>query len=208
VICKHSPLYFLRSPASSCGALGRGLDIPEVDWIIQFDPPDDPKEYIHRVGRTARGAMGSGRALMFLTPQETGFLRYLQKAARVTLNEYEFPTSKIANVQSQLQSLIEKNYYLNKAAREAYRGYLLAYASHSHREIYNVHELDLQAVGRSFGFSTPPRVDLAFSARGDKRNNTNKKKTMPQHRMSSGHSFSASNPYGKREKGDNRQFSH
>jgi ATP-dependent RNA helicase DDX18/HAS1 len=184
----------------------RGLDIPEVDWIIQFDPPDDPKEYIHRVGRTARGATGSGRALMFLTPQETGFLRYLQAAANVTLNEYEFPTSKIANVQSQLQSLIEKNYYLNKAAREAYRSYLLAYASHSHRDIFNVHELDLQAVGTAFGFSTPPRVDLAFSARGDKRNA--KKNKSKQQKMSSGHSFSASNPYGKRESGDNRQFSH
>jgi ATP-dependent RNA helicase DDX18/HAS1 len=187
----------------------RGLDIPEVDWIIQYDPPDDPKEYIHRVGRTARGATGSGRALMFLTPQETGFLRYLQAATKVTLNEYEFPTSKIANVQSQLQSLIEKNYYLNRAAREAYRSYLLAYASHSHREIFNVHDLDLQAVGLAFGFTSPPRVDLAFSARGDKRN---AKKTMNkksnQQRLSSGHSFSASNPYGKRESGDARQFSY
>ena len=26
----------------------RGLDIPDVDWIVQYDPPDDPKEYIHR----------------------------------------------------------------------------------------------------------------------------------------------------------------
>ena len=26
----------------------RGLDIPDVDWIVQFDPPDDPREYIHR----------------------------------------------------------------------------------------------------------------------------------------------------------------
>jgi ATP-dependent RNA helicase DDX18/HAS1 len=185
----------------------RGLDIPEVDWIIQYDPPDDPKEYIHRVGRTARGASGSGRALMFLTPQETGFLRYLQSAAKVTLNEYEFPTSKIANVQAQLKSLIEKNYYLNRAAREAYRSYLLAYASHSQREIFNVHELDLQAVGVAFGFTTPPRVDLAFSARGDKRN-AKKMGNKKGQTNTSGHDFSASNPYGQRESADKRQFSY
>ena len=56
----------------------RGLDIPAVDWIVQYDPPDDPKEYIHRVGRTARGRDGKGRALLLLLPQELAFLRYLQ----------------------------------------------------------------------------------------------------------------------------------
>jgi superfamily II DNA/RNA helicase len=49
-----------------------------VDWIIQYDPPDDPKEYIHRVGRTARGRSGKGRALLLLLPEELGFLSYLQ----------------------------------------------------------------------------------------------------------------------------------
>jgi ATP-dependent RNA helicase DDX18/HAS1 len=187
----------------------RGLDIPKVDWIIQFDPPDDPKEYIHRVGRTARGATGSGRALLFLTPEETGFLRYL-KAAKVALNEYEFPSSKVSNVQSQLQRLIESNYYLNRAARDAYRSYLLAYASHSHRDIFNVHELDLQCVGLAFGFTTPPRVDLAFGKdkQGRKKKTQNGKNKGAGNFGATGHAFSADNPYGQREAGDARQFSH
>lgn len=86
-----------------------------MDWIIQFDPPDDPRDYIHRVGRTARGANGKGRSLMFLQPSEVGFLKHL-KEARVPVVEFEFPASKIVNVQSQLEKLIGQNYYLNKVS--------------------------------------------------------------------------------------------
>jgi ATP-dependent RNA helicase DDX18/HAS1 len=57
----------------------RGLDIPAVDWIVQFDPPDDPRDYIHRVGRTAR-ANTKGRSLMFLQPSEISFLGHLKNA--------------------------------------------------------------------------------------------------------------------------------
>ena len=198
----------------------RGLDIPSVDWIIQYDPPDDPKEYIHRVGRTARGATGSGRALLFLSPQEIGFLKYL-RAANVSLNEYEFPVHKVANIQSQYQRLIESNYYLNRAAKDAYRSYLLSYASHGHRNIFNVHELDLAGVALAFGFTTPPRVDINFGK--EKKSNTaiigKRKKGRPSDgpddrkkqriaASASGHAFSADNPYGKRSEDDRRQFTH
>ncbi|KAH9312246.1 hypothetical protein KI387_027281 [Taxus chinensis] len=187
----------------------RGLDIPAVDWIIQYDPPDDPKEYIHRVGRTARGEGGRGKALLFLIPEELQFLRYL-KGAKVPLHEYQYDEKKTANVQSQLEKLIEKNYYLHQSARDAYRSYILAYNSHSMKDIFNVHRLDLQAVATSFGFNCPPKVNLNIDSNVAKF----KKKAGNLVRGSrgkvdgrkSGHSFSSSNPYGKRPEGDKRQF--
>jgi Helicase conserved C-terminal domain len=78
----------------------RGLDIPAVDWIVQFDPPDDPRDYIHRVGRTARAGK-SRKSLLFLLESELGFLCYLRDA-RVPLNEFGFPASRMANVQTQV----------------------------------------------------------------------------------------------------------
>lgn len=183
----------------------RGLDIPAVDWIIQFDPPDDPKEYIHRVGRTARGKGGRGRALLMLMPEELSFLKYL-KAAKIPLNEYEFPPSKLANVQSQLEKLVEKNYYLHQAAKEAFRSYLLAYNSHGLKDTFNIHSLDLKAVAKSFGFTHPPRVNINIESKAAHTRKAKATGAGADYRRKTGHNFSASNPYGKRAEGDTRQF--
>jgi ATP-dependent RNA helicase DDX18/HAS1 len=86
------------------------LQIPKINWIIQADPPDDPVDYIHRVGRTARAGT-NGRSLLLLQPHELGFLAHL-KAARVPVTEFDFPSNKIINIQSQLEKLISSNYYL------------------------------------------------------------------------------------------------
>ncbi|ERT03433.1 hypothetical protein HMPREF1624_01748 [Sporothrix schenckii ATCC 58251] len=141
----------------------RGLDIPAVDWIVQFDPPDDGRAYVHRVGRTARGKQGRGKSLLFLLPSEVGFLAYLREA-RVPVVEYEFPTNKVRNVQAQLEKLLAQNYYLHQSAKDGFRAYLHAYASHSLRSVFDVLKLDLAAVAKSFGFATPPRVDLTLAA--------------------------------------------
>ena len=68
---------------------------------MQYDPPDDPRDYIHRVGRTARAGK-VGKSLLFLLESELGFLRYL-KEAKVPLNEYVFPADRIENVQTQVR---------------------------------------------------------------------------------------------------------
>ncbi|CAN6577990.1 unnamed protein product [Malus baccata var. baccata] len=176
----------------------RGLDIPAVDWILQFDPPDEPTEYIHRVGRTARGEGAKGKALLFLIPEELQFIRYL-KAANVPVKPYDFNEKKLKNVQSKLEQMVQNNYYLNKSAKEAYTSYLLAYNSHSMKDIFNVHRLDLQAVAASFCFSNPPKVHLNLDSNKSKF----KKKTRKE---ASRNGFSESNPYGNRKGGDDRQF--
>lgn len=141
----------------------RGLDIPAVDYIVQFDPPDNTNDYIHRVGRTARGSGKKGKSLLFLLPNEVGFLTHL-RTARVPVVEFDFPSKKIKNVQSQLEKLISQNYHLNQSAKDAFKSYIHAYSSHSLRSVYDVNKLDLPKVAKSFGFETMPRVDTNLGA--------------------------------------------
>ena len=57
----------------------RGLDIPDVRFVYNFDLPNVPENYVHRIGRTAR-AGASGAAVAFCAPDETGELKAIQKA--------------------------------------------------------------------------------------------------------------------------------
>jgi ATP-dependent RNA helicase DDX18/HAS1 len=82
----------------------------------------------------------------------------------VPLVEFDLPAKKILNIQSQLEKLINSNYYLNKSAKEGYRSYLNAYASHSLRSVFDIQKLDLVKLAKSFGFATPPRVDITLGA--------------------------------------------
>ena len=177
----------------------RGLDIPKVDWIVQYDPPDDVKEYIHRVGRTARGAGGKGRALLFLLNQEAGFISLLKKE-NIPAQEYAFAISKVANVQSQLEKLIDTNFHLHKSSRDAYRAFMHSYAAHGLKEVFNVNTLDLAKVAKSFGFAAPPKIELNLNLKARQRTGPPK--------PNKGNGFSVENPYAARHRGgDGRQFS-
>lgn len=137
----------------------RGLDIPKVDWIIQYDAPHETESYLHRVGRTARGANSQGKALLMILPSEVGLIRSLKKY-NIELSEYDFSEDKLAQIQDQLEMLIEKNYYLQQAAKDAYKAYLHAYVSHKMKDIYNINDLDLAKVCKAFGFTKPPFTNL------------------------------------------------
>jgi ATP-dependent RNA helicase DDX31/DBP7 len=55
----------------------RGLNLHEVDWIVQYDPPGEVADYVHRAGRAARAGR-SGQSLIFLLPSEQAFLDVLK----------------------------------------------------------------------------------------------------------------------------------
>ena len=58
---------------SATDIASRGIDFPSVDWVIQFDCPEDVDTYIHRVGRTAR-YKSKGNAILFLLESEKKFI--------------------------------------------------------------------------------------------------------------------------------------
>ncbi|EFJ32984.1 hypothetical protein SELMODRAFT_230685 [Selaginella moellendorffii] len=168
------------------GVAARGLDIPAVDWIIQYDPPPDPKEYIHRVGRTARGEGARGRALLFLLPQELLFT-YDLKRARVPIKLW--PSSKPLNIQTFLETQILKIQGMQRLAADAFKSYLRSYQAHT--AAFDIHKLDLQALAASFCLKSIPPSCTSIHSNAAK----HRKK-----RKGAGHEFSAEDPYGKRSK--------
>lgn len=56
----------------------RGLDLPDVTHVIQYDPPCDPRDYVHRIGRTARLGR-EGEAFLFLLPSEAEYITVLEE---------------------------------------------------------------------------------------------------------------------------------
>lgn len=60
----------------------RGLDIPNVDLVIQIEPPQDAETYIHRSGRTGRAGK-SGKCITFYTKNNIQFLRNIENRAGV-----------------------------------------------------------------------------------------------------------------------------
>jgi ATP-dependent RNA helicase DeaD len=83
----------------------RGLDISGVTHVYNFDIPQDPDSYVHRIGRTGRAGK-KGAAVMFVTPREIGLLRVIERVARHTIERKSVPTAAEA-FEGKQQALIE-----------------------------------------------------------------------------------------------------
>ena len=81
----------------------RGLDIDDISHVFNFDLPDDPEVYVHRVGRTGRAGR-EGVAITLLSPRERWMLRRIEEYTRFRMTRAELPT--IQQIENHRQALI------------------------------------------------------------------------------------------------------
>lgn len=94
----------------------RGIDVSGVTHVYNFDIPQDPESYVHRIGRTGRAGK-SGLAITFSTPREMGQLRSIEKASKGTIQRKPIPTvtealeSKQRMASEKMLQLVEEGDY-------------------------------------------------------------------------------------------------
>ncbi len=156
----------------------RGLDLPQVDWIVQYDPPCETTDYVHRVGRTARKGL-SGSALTMLLPSESMYVHLLAShgltlspmssaSMFVQTAQQEIPGARrfknademvAVILQRRVERVVSANRPLTDAATQAFRSYVRAYATHSAdtKGIFKVQSLHLGHVAKSFALKDKPK---------------------------------------------------
>jgi ATP-dependent RNA helicase DeaD len=69
----------------------RGLDVPRISHVVNYDIPHDIEGYVHRIGRTGRAGR-TGEAILFVAPREVRMLRAIERATRQPIEQMRAPT--------------------------------------------------------------------------------------------------------------------
>ncbi|NDB33761.1 MAG: DEAD/DEAH box helicase, partial [Flavobacteriia bacterium] len=75
----------------------RGIDIPEVEYVINYDLPDNPENYVHRCGRTGRGNR-RGQALSFCSPGELSLLDAIEAYTGHEVERYQMSSEEYLEI--------------------------------------------------------------------------------------------------------------
>ena len=148
----------------------RGIDIPDIDIILQFDPPKNEDSYIHKAGRTARVG-NTGVSIIFLTEDELSFINYMkQKFIYIEEMPYPYRTEEknenevdYIGEQSILKNIKEINLsdkWIYDKAVNSFISFLRFYKENELKYIFDIRNFDIGNFANSFQLIKLPRLKI------------------------------------------------
>uniref|UniRef100_G1NV78 ATP-dependent RNA helicase n=1 Tax=Myotis lucifugus TaxID=59463 RepID=G1NV78_MYOLU len=168
IMCLHGKMKFkrnkifmgfrkLQSGVLVCtDVMARGIDIPEVNWVLQYDPPSSASAFVHRCGRTARIGHG-GSALVFLLPMEESYVNFLAINQKCPLQEMQ-PQKHTADLLPKLRAMALADRAVFEKGMRAFVSFVQAYAKHECSLIFRLKDLDFAALARGFALLRMPKM--------------------------------------------------
>ncbi|KAG3036303.1 ATP-dependent RNA helicase [Phytophthora cactorum] len=166
---------FLNKPAAVLFATdiaARGLDFPQVDWVLQLDCPEDAANYIHRVGRTARYNK-QGKALMCLVPSEVDGMMKRLEDAKVPIRETKLNPTKTTSCRQKVASVVAGDKEIKALAQKAFMSYVRSVYLQPDREVFDATTLPLDAFAESLGLPGAPRMPFLSKMKAEHENGGN-----------------------------------
>lgn len=154
--------YSFKHVLMTTDVAARGIDIPDVDLVIQLDPPTDPDMFLHRCGRTGR-ANKVGQAITFLSnnSMESDYVDFMS-VRNITMNELS-PLSNPdhENFQEKLKDYILNDRANHEMALKSYVGFVKYYSKHMASSIFRISLLDYIGIARMYGLLRLPKMPEA-----------------------------------------------
>ncbi|TKR68332.1 hypothetical protein L596_024327 [Steinernema carpocapsae] len=149
-----------KSVMFSTDMLARGIDIEDIDWVIQFDIPRQSSWFLHRSGRTARAGK-QGDSLLLLTPQQEAYIQFLEKYEKVTLDKAKIPTLTVLKAEDLRKKIVkmatnDRAYLVDGTA--AFISFIRAYSKHDCKVVCTMKELDIVGHAHAYGLLRMPRL--------------------------------------------------
>jgi len=136
--------------------MARGIDILDVHWVIQYDPPSSASAFVHRCGRTAR--IGNvGNALLMLLPSEDAYINFLTINQKVSMELIETP-SNVPDVIPKVQNLAQKDRSIFDKGNRSFVSYIQAYRKHECSLLFRIKDLDFGGLAKGFGLLRLPKM--------------------------------------------------